>query len=277
MVALTVGLDASMGWLVFAPRAKRDERERQLRDRAFHYAFRGLALGILLQIASLYLATIIGGASYVTTAPFAGGARGLITLFLLLALLPTLTAAWLMPTRGGDYPGRPAASSRRSAPVALASTLAAAAVIGIWLLAISTLPVRTVSLRQVPAMDIAAGGARCGDFSAYQEVGDGLGATVTLAVDVCWNGRGAWIVDPGVISPNQYAFPKQPQPTNCSMSADSTDFEMVAAQICAQKGHAGTVRLATQATVSPGLGSLFERTVKLAIMINAKGRVIHLG
>jgi len=84
-------------------------------------------------------------------------------------------------------------------------------------------------------------------------------------------------VDAGFISPNQYAKPKQPQPTNCSVSADSTDFEMVATQVCAQQGHADTVRLATQARVSPGFGGLFERTIKLAVVIGAKGRVIHLG
>jgi hypothetical protein len=277
MVAFTVGLDAGMGWLVFAPRAKRDERECQLRDRAFQYAFRGLALGILLQIVSHYVATIMGGASYVIPAPFAGGARGLVAVLLLLALLPTLTAAWLMPTRVGDYPEIPPVPTRRSAAIVLAGTLAAGGVIGIWLLAISALPVRTVTLSQVPAMNVASAGARCGNFSVYREVGDGLGATVALAVDVCWNRRGAWIVDPGFISPNPYAIPKQPQPTNCSVSADSTDFEMVATQVCAQQGHAGTVRMATHARVSPGLSGLFERTIKLAVVIGAKGRVIHLG
>ena len=82
------------------PGRRLDERERQLRDRAWILAYQVLAVVVVILVAAVAIPVLGFGQAVVIDATLAGAAA--LCLGVLLPLLPTATLAWIEPDARED-------------------------------------------------------------------------------------------------------------------------------------------------------------------------------
>jgi hypothetical protein len=270
LAALDVALLAVTGGLAFARSGSLDERQVALRDLAYRRGFRLLGLAIVVAV----VAAILG--VWVLAARTAGAAlsqvdsglsgRLLIAIAELAVVLPTLVVAW---SREGGAEWRPRA--------ALPSGLVAAAVVAGWLALVGWAPAQAAATSRNFFADSSVTGSTCRHFVAGRIVGGGLGATVGMRVEVCWNGRQAFVIgDPGVPLPDGVmADPDNRFLTSCG--ADNLeDFAAVSRTTCtATTDGDGTLHYAVRARVAPLPFGIGGRDVAMELVVARDGRVLR--
>jgi hypothetical protein len=253
LALLDVLLVGATGGLAFARDGSLDERQAAQRDLAYRQGFRLLGLGIVLAV----VATVVGGA----VATFAGGGmvqvdsgasgRLLIAIAELMVMLPTLVVAWSTRDRVGRG-------------LTVVPALAVPALAAAWLLALVATPAQAAGASRNSTVIASVQGATCQHFVAGRIVGGGFGATVGMRVEVCWNGRTAFL-EPG----------QDPFMTACG--ADNVeDFAVVTGTTCTTTVDArGTLRYTVRARVEPLPLSMGARDVAMELVVTRDGRVLR--
>ncbi len=296
VVLVLAGLDVLLvratGGLAFARARNLDERERALRDLAYRRGFRLLGLGALLEVvvlmASAFLTTILlPGHSGIGDSAVNNGVsgRGLVILIELLVMTPTLVIAWVQADGESDEAG----DGRRRARLAW---LALPVVVAAWLALILLAPEQVVTASNA---SLASGvqGATCTYVATGHMVGAEFGATVSMRVEVCWNGQDAFVAgDPAIPLPASAAaaveagIPPADRPPLSDVNTlfpdlsgcgqDNTeDFATVVSTTCAGVTDAGgTLHYSVRAVVSGPLG-IGRHDVTLTLVVDRTGRVLQ--
>lgn len=264
LVALDVALIRVTGGLAFARRASLDERLASVRDLAYRRGFRLLGLGVVLALVGSAIGTYITFVAETASQVDGGiGGRLLVALAELVVIMPTLVLAWSRATR---QPG----------PIGLRWALAVPAVAAAWLLYVGWTPAQTAPASRSFSADSSATDSTCQHFVAGRVVGAGLGATVGLRAEVCWNGRQAFVIgDPGLPLPDGVAA----DPNNRFLTAcdadDAEDFAAVTGKTCtASIDGDGTLRYAVRARVSPLRLPVGARDVAMDLVVTRDGKVL---
>jgi hypothetical protein len=266
LAVLDVVLVAATGGLAFARAASLDERQVALRDLAYRRGFRLLGLGIVLAViasfAGAYVVTVrsAGGALSQVDSGFSG--RVLVAISELVVMLPTLVVAW-NDRSGGGAPSR-------------AALLAVPAVAGLWLAAVGWTPAQAAGASRNFGISASAMGSTCGHVVGGRIVGGGFGATVGMRVEVCWNGRTAFVIgDPAIALPaGVMADPDDRFLTACG--ADNVDdFATVTGTTCtAAVDPDGTLHYTVRAHVAPWWLPIGGRDVVMQLVVTRDGRVL---
>jgi hypothetical protein len=148
--------------------------------------------------------------------------------------------------------------------VALVPALAVPALAAAWLLALSWTPVQAATGSRNSIVDASVQDATCRHFVAGRIVGGGFGATAGMRIEVCWNGRRAFV------DPDQAPFV-----TACG--ADNVeDFAAVTGTTCTTTVDArGTLRYVVRARVEPLPFSIGARDVVMELVVARDGRVLR--
>lgn len=266
LAALDAVLVAATGGLAFARTASLDERQAAMRDVAFRRGYRLLGLGIVLAVIVSFggagvAARLSGGISQVDSGL---SGRLLVAVAELAVMLPTMVVAWSARNGGGRVTALPG----------LAVPLIAAA----WLLGIGWTPVQAAAVsRNFSIVGPAAVGSTCGHFVAGRIVGGGLGATVGMRVEVCWNGQRAFVAgDPAIpLPPGVIGNPPARFLTSCGAD-DVEDFAAVSGRTCTATVDAdGTLRYAVRARVLPLGLPIGSRDITMDLVVTRDGRVLR--
>jgi len=266
-LALAAG-DAALvratGGLAFARTRSLDERQAALRDLAYRRGFRLLGLAIVLVIVLGYASDVAGfflmarGPAGVNQLDTGLAARFLVAGLELLVMMPTLVIAWSQREPADDDPA-PAAQRPLGAPA-----LAVPAILAAWLAAVAWAPVQTAAPSAGTSIGADSPGSVCRHFAAGHTYGAGFGATVGMRVEVCWNGRQAF-VDP---DPDRMV-------TACGAD-DVQDFAVVSGVRCdATVDGTGTLHYTVRARVSPLPLSIGARDVILRLAVTRDGAVLE--
>ncbi len=265
LVALDLILGAMTGWLAFARTTSLDERQAALRDRAYRIAFRLIVLGVIVMVVSGALGSAM--ADYSVRAPQeiqVLGSRWIVGLIELLAALPTVVIAWMLPSPVEEAEPSTAtpATFRRWLPLSALPALA-----GLWLLAIAVVPVRTSTVTD----DVNRGSmpnATCRHYATSREVGGGFGAQARLDVNPCWDGSHAF----------DYPGDGRSAEARCSVFPGSADFARLTDLTCTQQTDlAGTIRYTMSGTVEAGLVPTVRRPVRMELDVTRDGRLLTFG
>jgi hypothetical protein len=278
IVTLDVILGVRTGWLALGRAAGLDERETDLRDRAFRLAFHLIAIGIATMIvtgvASSLLRFLVAHQPSSTAIPDPIGVRGIVALLELLAFAPTAVIAWFQP-----HPHeRPLAGGRSRWLALLAVPLAGA----LWLVGVITLPQRTATVHLAQAGLVMAD-ASCSAFGVRRETAFGFGGALHLEATVCWNGRQAFVVGdtslprPASLPDGEYAgLAMGPSLTSCRPLAGDDDFAAVQESCSETIDQDGTMHYVLRGQVWPAaLAGGPRQTIELVVA--ADGRVLRFG
>jgi hypothetical protein len=294
LATLDILLVRATGALAFTLRRTLDERETALRDRAYRRGFRllgaALAVALLLFIASAYVLTATAGPSQNGSTPLGSqinqviSGRWLVAIVELVVMLPTLMIAWVE----GDRP-----EEERGAPQPHLSLLwlSIPALAGAWLLVNALAPDQGTA-PSLNSVETSFPGASCAHYSGGRVVGAQFGATVSLNVEVCWNGTDAFVLgDPSIPLPQSAIAARQkqlppdvpvdnvnyPQLDLTSCGADTVDdFAMVSASTCGGTvDTSGTLHYTVRARVSVLPGGIDRRDVTLSLVVARDGRVLE--
>ncbi|MGH7643844.1 MAG: hypothetical protein ACRENX_12690 [Candidatus Dormibacteria bacterium] len=278
LLGLAVALNQTTSWKTWRRPSQLDERESQLRDRAFRLAFRSVGAGLFLLIVTASVSSILRSLdSGSDPLAFPNGPRYLLAFLLLLALLPSVVHAWLEQDQLDGPSGRHDRGRGVRTVVArvVAPVLTALIVAGVWIAAVAILPPRFSQVVQNPSPSFGYGGAHCETLAVSRELGAGLGSAITVDVDVCWDGREAWDGSQRKPPTDDGASMTAPAKT-CSLRLDATDFQDISKESCTEQDAAdGTFHLVARAEVSPELGIGAERTLQASLTVNWSGRVLH--
>lgn len=275
-LVIVVALGAETGWLAFRRADRLDEFSCGLRDRAYRLAFRFFVLGVVLQ--GLGLLVGLGLHGQVTWAvPDPIGPRGMAALLILLLALPTLMAAWIVPTAENDtrtegLQERNGRVSWRWLPMLLPPAL-----FTVWIMGLTLLPVSGGTLITRPDPGFATSSAHCGAFAATQQEGRGFGPSLRLLAQVCWNGREAWVInDPGAPTPRYFGrLDHGVEPRLCTPTNDGTDFGVISSLGCrVWVDTAGTVHVRLRAQAGSGLLGIGRRWVRITLVVTRSGRLL---
>jgi hypothetical protein len=284
LVSLDVALVAATRGLAFARDRSLDERQAALRDLAHRHGFRlmGAALlGVVFVavfgewLAALHYNVVSSAGSSQVDGGIGG--RPLIAALELVVMMPTLVIAWWQPDRTPDDPkGSGAASPWRHPLVALA--LAGTAVVAAWLVGVLAAPAQTApSNHNYSLAGSVANGAACTHFVTGRMVGAQFGATVGMRVEVCWNGRQAFVAgDPSVPLPaGVEADPNDPFLTACGAD-NQDDFATVSTMSCtAATDGDGTLRYVVSARVSALPLPVATREVRMSLVVDRNGMLLQ--
>jgi hypothetical protein len=293
LATLDILLVRATGALAFTLRRTLDERETALRDRAYRRGFRllgaALAVALLLFIASAIVLTATAAPSQNGSTPLGSqinqviSGRWLVAIVELLVMLPTLMIAWVEGNRPEEERGAPQ-------PHLFVLWLSIPALAGAWLLVNAFAPDQGTA-PSLNSVDTSFPGASCAHYSGGRVVGAQFGATVSLNVEVCWNGTDAFVLgDPSIPLPQSAIAARQkqvppgvpvdnvnyPQLDLTSCGADTVDdFAMVSATTCAGTiDTSGTLHYTARARVSVLPGGIDRRDVTLSLVVARDGRVL---
>jgi hypothetical protein len=146
-----------------------------------------------------------------------------------------------------------------------------------WLLAVSWAPVQAAGPSRSFGVDLSLQGSTCRHFATGRIVGAGFGATVGMRVEVCWNGREAFVVgDPGVPLPAGIMAPTDdPLLTACGLD-DREDFATVSGTTCtARIDDDGTLHYSVRSRVSPLPLPIGAREVRMDLVVTGSGVVLQ--
>jgi hypothetical protein len=293
LATLDILLVRATGALAFTLRRTLDERETALRDRAYRRGFRllgaALAVALLLFIASAYVLTATASPSQNGSSPLGSqinqviSGRWLVAIVELVVMLPTLMIAWVEGNRPQEERGAPQ-------PHLSLLWLSIPALAGAWILVNAFAPDQgTAPSRN--SFETSFPGASCAHYSGGRVVGAQFGATVSLNVEVCWNGTDAFVLgDPSIPLPQSAIAARQKQlppdvPVDnvnylqldlTSCGADTVDdFAVVSATTCAGTiDTSGTLHYTARARVSVLPGGIDRRDVTLSLVVARDGRVL---
>ncbi len=252
-----------------------DQRTMDLRGLAYRRAFRLFSLGVLLLIPMLVVGAGQGGTTIDWGVPSPLGARAIVAAILMLVALPTAVVAWLAPP-GGGRTGSPATGVPVGALTGAFSILLSACAVA-WLVGFQSLPVAVASKVTIPDPQDDFSGATCGAFAAVSQLDQGVGPSLVMLAQVCWDTKAVWMVnDPGGPSPFRYAAGlSNALPQFCQRSTDRSDFGVLADQQCrVWVDRAGTIHVAMQAEAESGLPGLGSRRLRLELVVTKDGRVV---
>ena len=297
-VLLLIGLDVVLiqatAGLAFTRRRALDERERALRDLAYRRGFRLLGLAMVLEVVVLIATDIL--AFYLGGGALAGlglnavdngiTGRALVALLELLVMMPTMVIAWVDGDRDED-------EVLHAARRGWLAWLTLPAVALAWLILVAVGPEQVAAASRNSSLH-SLQGASCSHFAGGRIVGAQFGATVGMRVEVCWNGRDAFVVgDPSIplpqsaidgieapVPPSERASlptdlnPAQPDITACG-SDNLDDFATVSVTRCAGViDDAGTLHYSVRARVAGPFG-IGQRDVTLTLVVDRNGRVLE--
>jgi hypothetical protein len=275
LAVIDVALLFATGGLAFARPSRLDERLAAKRDLAYRRGFRLLGLGLVLGVVEAYLATVIAffhaasDPSGINQLDTGISAQVVLAVLELLAMTPTLVLAWTEPDAPGDEPGP-------SGPRLLGTAaLTAGAIVAAWLAAVAWAPAEAAGSSHNVG-DVFSG-ATCRRFAAGRMVGAQLGATVGLRVDVCWNGRQAFVFgDPRVPSPLSEQMDPRGEPWLTACGADNLDdFARVTSMTCTVTTDAdGTLRYSVRARVQALPVPIGVRDVRMDLVVTRDGAVL---
>lgn len=265
LAALDVVLGAMTGWLAFARTGSLDERQAALRDRAYRIAFRLIVLGVIVMVVSGAVGSTTADQSIRAPQEIqVFGSRWIVGLVELLAALPTVVIAWMLPNPVEEA-GPGSASSATMRPWLPLAALPALA--GLWLLAIGVLPVRATTVTD----DVNRGSmpsATCRHYAISREVAGGFGAEARLDVNPCWDGSHAF----------DYPGDGRSGEERCSVLPGSADFARLADLTCTRRTDStGTIHYTMSATVEAGLVPAMRRAVTMEIDVSKDGKVLTFG
>lgn len=272
LVVLDLVLVGATRGLAFARARSLDERQIAVRNLAYRRGFRLLGPALVVAVAIWVVGSSIAGSGFLPGLPFVqvdGGVSGrfIVGVLELVAMMPTLVIAWVEP---GPAAGRLA---RLAAPAMAGSTT-----ILVWLLTLALAPVQQAA----PNGDLLLVGASwpggtCHHFVGGRIIGAGFGATLGTHVEVCWDGRRAFVVGtPGGPGTGQL-FAPEGEPTLTACGADSRgDFAIVSGATCTSRTSAdGTLHYSFRARVSPLPFEIGAREVTMNLVVTRQGRVLE--
>jgi hypothetical protein len=178
-------------------------------------------------------------------------------------MLPTMVVAWSGRNSGGR--------------VTLLSGLAVPALAAAWVLAVAWTPVQAAAVsRNFEIAGTMASGSTCAHFVAGRIVGGGFGATVGMRVEVCWNGRTAFVVgDPGIPLPAGVDGDTADSVLTACGADDVEDFAVVTGTTCTATVDArGTLHYTVHARVVPPGLPFGARDVTMELVVTRDGRVL---
>jgi hypothetical protein len=242
VAAINVMLGHGTGRLASARAGELDERQEALRNKAYRLAYRSLAAVGLVAVLLL-----LPGRPGV-------GARQVVALLAIAVYLPGAMVAWLAPDAVDDEDREPGGDTRalRAGTVARIAILLAPF---IWSLGV-VLPARVTSTttpyQRTPA---------CSFFGAHSEVGYGIGATVPLAAEVCWDGHAA-----------RESWGLNASDCNLASSAMATG---TTTECSRQVAADGTLRFRYGVRVQPTLLPFVHRDVTVELVVRGDGTVVR--
>jgi hypothetical protein len=189
--------------------------------------------------------------------------RLLVAIAELAVMLPTMAVAWSARNGGGRWTPLPG--------------LAVPVLGAVWLLAIAWTPVQAAAVsRNFGVSGPAAVGSTCGHFVAGRIVGGGFGATVGMRVEVCWNGRSAFVVgDPAIPLPPGVVGDQGARFLTACGADDVEDFAAVSGRSCTATVDAqGTLHYTVRARVLPLALPIGARDVTMELVVTRDGRVL---
>jgi hypothetical protein len=287
LAVLGVVLIRATGGLAFARARTLDERQTQLRDVAYRRAFRllGLAMVIVLVLAFLgdYLPFVLAPRSQVAPGWFPPqvdsgiGGRFLVAVLGLLVMMPTFVIAWMETDRprGDPADGDRTVTARRRLPSTSVVLLAIA--VASWVLGVARAPSQTAAASRNFSVDSERPGSVCRHFATGRIIGAEFGATVGMRVEVCWNGRQAFVVgDPRIPPPDPAQNDPRGEPMLTACGADNTeDFAVVSGTTCTAKtDRDGTLHYDVRARVSALPLSIGARVVDMSLVVTRNGRIL---
>jgi hypothetical protein len=283
LVAIDVALVAATRGLAFASERSLDERQAALRDLAHRHGFRlmgaALLMVVFVAVTGGWLVTLHQSvASSAGLSQVDGGisGRALIAALEVVVMMPTLVIAWWQPDRTPDDPNGATGAAHGRHPLG-ALALTGSAVVAAWLVAVLAAPVQTAPSGHNFSVGGLVNGADCTHFATGHIVGAPLGATVGMRVEVCWNGRQAFVVgDPTVPLPaGMNADPNDPFLTTCGAD-NQDDFAVVSTMSCTAATDAdGTLRYVVSARVSALPLPVATRDVRLSLVVDRNGTVLQ--
>ena len=258
LVVVLVLLDVALGWatqrVATAPDAALDERQEALRNHAHVLSYR--LLGVVL------IVILIAG---VATPPTRWWLEHVVTLggiavfMQLLFGLPAMVLACIEPDR---FAPESEARLRDSwAPISLALLALAVATPFVFSLTPVLFPARISASTSLPTYSPLNPAVipNCREFLASADVGAGIGATIPLHAEACWDGRHAYEV---------WGMNR----SDCLIE-DSTLTTVTSARCARVTEPDGTLRFTYRATVSPTLLPFLVRDVDLSVVVDPHGHV----
>lgn len=235
-------------------------------------------LGCLLLVPGLVLSAYLGSPVSLGL-PDPVGTRGLAAVLVLLVVLPTAAAAWLMPP-GDPYLEGGLRQKRLNlgSPTALAAVLVAALSCA-WVIGVQVAPVSVATLITVPAPQLDWSGGSCGSYAAVAGLARGFGPSLRMEAQVCWNGQSAYPANDRVLpQPTGLLFASSSgAPSLCSPALASTNFGALTKGRCSVWVDAqGTVHVQITALAGSGLPFLGKRHLVINLAVASDGRVLHL-
>jgi hypothetical protein len=286
LAVLDLLLIRATGGLAFAPARTLDERQTQLRDVAYRRGFRllGLAMVIVLMLAFLgdYVPFVLAPKGQAASGWFPPqvdggiGGRFLVSVLGLLIMMPTVVIAWMETDRprGDPGDGDRTVAARRQLP---STSLLPLAIVALWVLGVAWAPTQAAAASRNVSVDSERPGSICRHFATGRIVGAEFGATVGMRVEVCWNGRRAFVVgDPRMPPPDPAQSSPRGEPVLTACGADNTeDFAIVSRTTCtATIDRDGTLHYDVRARVSPLPLSIGARDVDMSLVVTRDGRII---
>lgn len=264
LVAVDLLLIEATRGLAFARRRDLDERQLSQRNFAYRRGFRLLGLATVVLLLLAIFLTFPGGSGGQRSQVDNGiPGRALLAFVELILMLPTLVLAWTQADAvSADLAGDPSsAPSRGGYRLRWAALPAVAAV---WLAAAMLTPTQAAGAARNFSISVSQENAQCSHFVTGRVVGAGLGATVGMRVEVCWNGKGAFVFS-------------DPSPDLTACGADNTDdFAAISAMSCtATVDRSGTLRYAVHARVSPLPLSIAGEDVSMLLVVARNGAVLE--
>jgi hypothetical protein len=199
------------------------------------------------------------------------GGRAILALMELLVILPTAVIAWQQPADVGSQ-----RSPRDWLWLGAIPLLALA-----WLMVVSAGPDQLLT-RVGPDGGFSLANASCQHYAAQRRVAFGFGGAIRAGVEVCWNGRQAFVfgnpnlTPPTANLPVEGGMPYLNDLFSCEPSPIDTDFASVSEQCAEQIDADGTMRLTVAGLLSPA-GRLAQRQLRIELVVDRNGKVIRFG
>ena len=275
LAALDILLGTATGWLAFKPSSRLDEREEELRNRAYRIGFRLIAVGILVMFALVTVGSIATGpnvdeSQIATQLPDGFSGRTIAALVEMLVILPTAVVAWLEP----DMELR-LLRPRQWLPLVAVPSLGL-----LWLGVMTLVPVQLVT-RVGSNGGFSLVNASCEHYAAEQRVGPLFGGAARVGAEVCWNGTKAFVVgDPSLTPPGanlsqeDASVPRLPDLVSCMPQPGDRDFATVSQQCTELIDNQGTMHLVMRSTVSPLPGGIGVRHLRMELVVDHSGNLV---
>ena len=277
LATLDILLGITTGWLAFKPSSRLDEREMDLRNRAYRIGFRLIAVGILLTVALTFvvdMATAQNGVNHIAAVvPDGFSGRLMAAVVELLLILPTAVIAWVQDDL---WLGERRLSGWLP--------LLAVPLLGFFWFAVITLsPVQVITKSDSSNTGMDMANASCAHYAAEQRVGFGIGGASRFGAEVCWNGLKAFVVgDPSLTPPaanlpmEAASVPRLPDLVSCTPYPGDSDFATVSQRCSETIDNLGTMHLVVRSTVSPLPGGIGARELRMELVVDHWGRLVRL-